>query len=176
MDILILYVLTACLIWSIFFKKLFVARTRHELFLIRDKAFLTLEHDEEYYRFRKDVNMFIRFAERVSWQRIIYDTLFLFKHISNSSKQNIKLPKYNNKELEKYFLISMFLIGKLVVQKSIILYTLFNIFVLIELIKHYFKKQSDKVVDTVERKLFTPKVNNTLFKDARQSDISPVLI
>lgn len=185
MDILILYFLTAYLIWSILFNKLFVAKTRHKLFLIRDKAFLEQEHDEEYYRFREDINMLIRFAERVSWQRIAYDTLFLFKHIPDSTKKNIKLPEYTNKELNKYFFVSMFLIGKLVVQKSIILFALFSVMIFLGMVKHYFKKQSDKVfgtveqirkeqsdkvVDAVEQKLFTDKARVILFEDARQSD------
>ncbi len=171
MDILILYALTAYLVWSMFFNKLFVARTRHELFLIRDKAFLEQEHDKEYYRFREDINMLIRFAERVSWQRIAYDTLFLFKHIPNSAKKNIQLPEYDNKELNEYFFVSMFLIGKLVVQKSIILFVLLSVVTLFMVVKNYFKKQSDKVVDAVEQKLFTDKVKVMLFKDARQSDL-----
>lgn len=90
--------------------------TRQRLFTIRDAVFLEFEHNNEYQEFRKRINLFIRFAEKASWQRIIFDFIVFRKDIKQNKKDS--RIKFNDLKLNKLFFTSTILIIRLIVLRS----------------------------------------------------------
>ncbi len=118
-DFIILYLLTAYLFWSLLITPLLVASTRQRLFTIRDAVFLEFEHNNEYQEFRKRINLFIRLAEKASWQRIIFDFIVFRKDIKQNKKDS--RIKFNDLKLNKLFFTSTILIIRLIVLRSPVL-------------------------------------------------------
>lgn len=116
---IILYLLTAYLFWSLLITPFLVASTRQRLFTIRDAVFLEFEHNNEYQEFRKRINLFIRFAEKASWQRIIFDFIVFRKDIKQNKQGNH--IKFNEPRLNQLFFISTILIIRLIVLRSPVL-------------------------------------------------------
>jgi hypothetical protein len=118
-DFIILYLLTAYLFWSLLITPFLVASTRQRLFTIRDAVFLEFEHNNEYQEFRKRINLFIRFAEKASWQRIIFDFIVFRKDMKQNKKDS--RIEFNDLELNKLFFMSTILIIRLIVLRSPVL-------------------------------------------------------
>jgi diacylglycerol kinase len=114
-QFIILYALLIFIFWSLLVSPYLVSSTRQKLFSIRDKAFLDFEHDNEYRKLRDNINLFIRFADKASWQRMLFDFIFLHKELkkAQSNKTNFK-----NSEFKKILFISTILIVRLVVLRS----------------------------------------------------------
>ncbi len=111
----ILYALLIFIFWSLFVSPYLVSSTRQKLFSIRDKVFLDFKHDDEYQKLRDDINLFIRFAGKASWQRMLFDFLFLHKELK---KAQLSKTDFNNPELKKVFFNATILIIRLVVLRS----------------------------------------------------------
>ncbi|CAC9611365.1 hypothetical protein [uncultured Gammaproteobacteria bacterium] len=114
-QFIILYALLVFIFWSLFVSRYLVSSTRQKLFSIRDEAFLDFEHDDEYQKLRDNINIFIRFSDKASWQRMLFDFIFLRKELK---KAQLNKTDFNNPELKKIFLISIFLIIRLVILRS----------------------------------------------------------
>lgn len=114
MDIFALYLFSFLLFWSLLLTPQLVKNTRQKLFNIRDKAFLDLERNEEYYRFRDTINTLIRFSHNVSWQRILFDFIVLSKEI----KQKKTKIEFSDPALNQYFLESIRLVMRLMYLRS----------------------------------------------------------
>lgn len=111
----ILYALLIFIFWSLFVSPYLVSSTRQKLFSIRDKVFLDFKHDDEYQKLRDDINLFIRFAAKASWQRMLFDFIFLHKELKKAQSNETNL---NNPELKKNFFFATILIIRLVVLRS----------------------------------------------------------
>lgn len=156
---IILYILTLYLLWSFLFSKLFVNITRHKLFEIRDRVFLEQKHDDEYYRFRNDINLLIRFIQRASWQRIVFDYWFLFKNKARNQQDIKDILNFKNENLNKEFEQALFLIGRLFILRSPTLIILGGILFSIAIIKvGVWNKLKSKTI-------------NLIIQDAKNSDI-----
>lgn len=114
-QFVILYALLVFIFWSLFVSPYLVSSTRQKLFLIRDKAFLDFEHDDEYQKLRDNINLFIRFTDKASWQRMLFDFIFLHKELK---KVQSNKTDFNNPELKNMLFISTILIVRLVVLRS----------------------------------------------------------
>lgn len=131
MDLFILYVLSFFLFWSLLLTPQLVQNTRQKLFNIRDKAFLDMEHNEEYRDFRDMINALIRFAHHISWQRLLFDFIVFRKEI----KQVKTEFSFNNDKLNQYFLDGVMLVIRLIYLRSPVLILLSMPLVLVVVIK-----------------------------------------
>ena len=114
-QFIILYALLIFIFWSLFVSPYLVSSTRQKLFSIRDKAFLDFKHDDEYQKLRDNINLFIRFSEKASWQRMLFDFVFLHKELKKAQPNKVD---FNNPELKKIVFISTILIIRLIVLRS----------------------------------------------------------
>lgn len=114
-QFIILYALLVFVFWSLFVSPYLVSSTRQKLFSIRDKAFLDFKHDDEYQKLRDDINLFIRFSDKASWQRMLFDLIFLRKELKKAQSNK---ADFNNPKLKSVFFISTILIIRLVVLRS----------------------------------------------------------
>ena len=114
-QFIILYALLIFIFWSLFVSPYLVSSTRQKLFSIRDKAFLDFKHDDEYQKLRDNINLFIRFSEKASWQRMLFDFVFLHKELKKAQPNK---ADFNNPELKKIVFISTILIIRLIVLRS----------------------------------------------------------
>lgn len=122
-QFIILYILLIFIFWSLFVSPYLVSSTRQRLFSIRDEAFLNFEHDDEYQKLRDNINLLIRFAEKASWQRMVFDFIFLRKKLKRTQSSN---PDFKNPELRKKFFISVILIIRLILLRSPTMMLLFT--------------------------------------------------
>lgn len=114
-QFIILYILLIFIFWSLLVSPYLISSTRQKLFSIRDKVFLDFEHDDEYQELRRNINLFIRFANKASWQRMLFDFIFLHKELKKFKSSKIV---FNNQDLQKFFFISTTLIIRLIVLRS----------------------------------------------------------
>jgi len=114
-QLIILYALLIFIFWSLFVSPYLISSTRQKLFSIRDKAFLDFKHDDEYQKLRDNINLFIRFSEKASWQRMLFDFIFLHKELK---KVQSNKTDFENSEFKKILFISTILIIRLVVLRS----------------------------------------------------------
>lgn len=114
-QFIILYALLVFVFWSLFVSPYLISSTRQKLFSIRDKAFLDFKHDDEYQKLRDDINLFIRFSDKASWQRMLFDLIFLRKELKKAQSNK---ADFNNPKLKSVFFISTILIIRLVVLRS----------------------------------------------------------
>jgi hypothetical protein len=114
-QFIILYALLIFIFWSLFVSPYLVNSTRQKLFSIRDKVFLDFEHDDEYQKIRDNINLFIRFADKASWQRMLFDFLFLHKKLKKAQLTKID---FNNPKLKQILFIATILIVRLVILRS----------------------------------------------------------
>lgn len=114
-QFIILYALLIFIFWSLFVAPYLVSSTRQKLFSIRDKSFLDFKHDNEYQKLRDTINLFIRFADKASWQRMLFDLIFLHKELKKTQPSEIN---FKNPELKKLLFISTILIIRLIVLRS----------------------------------------------------------
>jgi len=114
-QLIILYALLIFIFWSLFVSPYLISSTRQKLFSIRDEAFLDFKHDDEYQKLRDNINLFIRFSEKASWQRMLFDFIFLHKELK---KVQSNKTDFENSEFKKILFISTILIIRLVVLRS----------------------------------------------------------
>lgn len=114
-QFIILYALLVFIFWTLFVSPYLISSTRQKLFLIRDNVFLDFEHDDEYRKLRNSINLFIRFADKASWQRMLFDFIFLHKELKKAQSNNTDLK---NLEFKKILFISTILIIRLIVLRS----------------------------------------------------------
>lgn len=114
-QLIILYALLIFIFWSLLVSPYLISSTRQKLFSIRDKVFLDFEHDDEYRKLRDNINLFIRFADKASWQRMLFDFIFLHKELK---KVQPNKTDFKNSEFKKILSISTILIVRLVVLRS----------------------------------------------------------
>ncbi len=114
-QFIILYALLVFIFWSLFVSPYLISSTRQKLFSIRDKVFLDFKHDDEYQKLRDSINLFIRFADKASWQRMLFDFMFLHKELKKAQSNKIN---FKNSEFKKILFISTILIIRLVVLRS----------------------------------------------------------
>lgn len=131
-QFVILYILLIFIFWSLFVSPYLVSSTRQRLFSIRDEAFLNFEHDNEYQKLRDNINLLIRFAEKASWQRMVFDFIFLRKELKKAQSSN---PDFKNLELRKKFFISIILIIRLILLRSPIMMLLLTPLFILAFIK-----------------------------------------
>lgn len=84
-QFIILYVLLVFIFWSLLVSPYLVLSTRQKLFSMRDKVFLDFEHDDEYQKLMDHINLLIGFADKASWQRRLFDFIFLHKELKKSA-------------------------------------------------------------------------------------------
>lgn len=114
-QFIILCALLVFIFWSLFVSPYLVSSTRQKLFAIRDKVFLDFEHDKGYQEFRTHINLFIRFATKASWQRMLFDLIMLRKELKQSQPSRIE---FDNSELKRLHFLSALLIIRLIVLRS----------------------------------------------------------
>jgi len=114
-QFIILYVLLVFIFWSLFASPYLISSTRQKLFSIRDEVFLDFKHDDEYQKLRDDINLFIRFSDKASWQRMLFDFIFLRKELKKAQSNK---TDFNNPKLKSIFFISTILIIRLVILRS----------------------------------------------------------
>jgi hypothetical protein len=114
-QFIILYSLLIFIFWSLFVSPYLVSSTRQKLFSIRDKVFLDFKHDEEHQKIRDNINLFIRFANKASWQRMLFDFVFLHKKLK---KEQLNKFNFNNPKLKDILFITTILIIRLVILRS----------------------------------------------------------
>ncbi len=117
-QFIILYALLIFIFWSLFVSPYLVTSTRQKLFSIRDQVFLDFEHDDEYQKIRNNINLFIRFADKASWQRMLFDFVFLHKKLKQTQLNKVD---FNNPKLKQILFISTILIVRLVILRSPVL-------------------------------------------------------
>ncbi len=84
--------------WTLFGPRYLISNTRKKLYSIRTKLFLDYSLDAEYPKLRDEIDLFIKFASRASWQRMLFDFLFLRKELKKvqHNKTNFKNPEFEN--------------------------------------------------------------------------------
>jgi hypothetical protein len=117
-QFIILYALLIFIFWSLFVSPYLVTSTRQKLFSIRDQVFLDFEHDDEYQKIRNNINLFIRFADKASWQRMLFDFVFLHKKLKQTQLNKVD---FNNPKLKQILFISTILIVRLIILRSPVL-------------------------------------------------------
>ena len=131
MENVILIVLTVFVVWAFLLTPYLVLRTRQRLFVIRDTVFLQQEHNREYEQFREHINTMIRFAERISWARLLVN-LFLFRKLLKNQPSSLS---FRNSDLHNSYNESIKLVAKLFILRSPLLIVLFSLITIVFLLK-----------------------------------------
>lgn len=118
--------------WVLFVSPYLVASTRQKLFSIPDQAFLDFERDDAYQKSRDYINLFIRFADKASWQRMLLDFILFHEELKETQLNEFD---FKNPELKKLFFLSTLLVGRLVVLRSPTIMLLSPFFIVAVIVK-----------------------------------------
>lgn len=99
LSVIFVFVATLLLLWRFIFTPYYLRKTRAELFAIRDNAFVHHRHHKDHAAFREHINLVLRYAELISWQRFVMNFLLFHKQITSAPQPSV--AHLTNKHLQE---------------------------------------------------------------------------